>query len=116
MGRRISDGKSFKATVPVSTTIVAGTFYELDGVVGIAFESITTDGSTTSNVQLGVEQAEYETSQIDTAQAFAKGAIVYWDSTNDRFTTTALGNRRFGFVSVAKDVNNVVWITRTHLD
>jgi cytoskeletal protein RodZ len=116
MGRRVSDGKSFKMTVPPSTVITAGTFYDLDGPVGIAFESITTDASTTSSVAIGVEQAEYETSQILTTDAFAKGAIVYWDPTNNRFTTTATSNKRFGFVTVAKDVNNVVQIQRTHLD
>lgn len=112
MGRRLSDGKAVKVTVPVSTTIVAGDFYDLDGFVGMAMESLTTDASTTSEVALEVALYEYETSQIDTAQTFAKGTAVYWDATANEFTETATANRFFGRVTSPKDGDNVVWIKR----
>lgn len=112
MGRRVSDGKSVKVTVPISTAIVAGDFYDLDGFVGMAFSSLTTDGSTTSEVALDLDLAEYETGQILTTDAFAKGDPVYWDATNNRFTTTAGTNRFVGRVTVAKDADNVIWFKR----
>lgn len=35
------------------------------------------------------------------SQAWAEGAIVYWDNTNKVFTTTAAGNRRAGVATIA---------------
>lgn len=114
MGRRISDGKAVKCTVPISTTIVAGNFYELDGFVGMAMEALVTDGSTTSEVTLEVALYEYETSQITVADAFDKGDDVFWDATTDLFTTddNAGANRFFGRVTSPKDGDDVVWIKR----
>lgn len=110
MGRKVSDGLSAKVTVPVSTTITAGQFVQLDGVLGLAIQSVTTDAATTGKVVLNIEPAEYETSQINAAEVFAAGAKVYWDNTNKRFTTTAAGNRFAGIVTQAKDANNVIWL------
>lgn len=113
MGRKVSDGWSVKVTVPISTTIVAGDFFELDGFIGIAFESLVTDGATTSDVALGLDLAEYETSQITVADAFVKGATVYWDGVTDLFTDVAGALAPFGKVTVAKDANDVIWFKRT---
>lgn len=33
--------------------------------------------------------------------ALNQGVIIYWDDTNNRVTTTASGNKRFGHVAVA---------------
>ena len=100
---KISDGKSVRVTVPANTTIEAGKFYLLDGFLGCAFQSVTT-----GEVILNIEQAEYETDQIDTSQTFAKGTLIYWDGTNKRFTETSQGNRLAGRVTRAKDANNVI--------
>jgi len=106
---KISDGKSVKVTVPASTTIEAGKFYLLDGFLGCAMESVTTGAGETAEVVLNIEQVEYETDQINTAEAFAKGTQIYWDATNKRFTETATNNRLAGRVTVGKDANKVIW-------
>ena len=105
---KVSDGKSVRVTVPENTTIEAGKFYLLDGFLGCAFQSVTTGAGETAEVILNIEQAEYDTNQIDTAQNFAKGTLIYWDETNKRFTETSAGNRLAGRVTQAKDSNDVI--------
>ncbi|OQC75276.1 MAG: hypothetical protein BWX44_00007 [Spirochaetes bacterium ADurb.Bin001] len=105
---KISDGKSIKVAVPESTTITAGKFYLLESFLGCAAQDVTTGAGETSEAVLSIEAAEYETDQINAAEAFAKGADVYWDSSNKRLTTTATALYA-GQVTVAKDANNVIW-------
>ena len=105
---KISDGKSIKVAVPESTTITAGKLYLLEGFLGVAMESVTTGEGETSEVTLSIENAEYETDQINTEEAFTKGADVYWDSNNKRLTTAATALYA-GQVTSAKDSNNVIW-------
>ena len=105
---KVSDGKSVRVAVPVNTVIEAGKFYLLDGFLGSAFQSVTTGAGETAEVVLNIEQAEYETDQIDTSQTFAKGTLIYWDGTNKRFTETSQGNRLVGRVTQAKDSNGVI--------
>ena len=102
---KVSDGKSVRVTVPANTVIEAGKFYLLDGFLGVAFQSVTTGSGQTAEVILNIEQAEYETDQIDTSQTFAKGTLIYWNGT---FTETSAGNRLVGRVTRAKDTNNVI--------
>jgi len=111
MGRKISDGKSIKVTVPENTTIEQGKFYVLDGFFGMAIQSVTTGAGQTGQVVLNIEEAEYETSQINTADAFNKGDKVYWDATYKVLTTSDGGgtNRLVGIVTEPKDANNVIW-------
>ena len=105
---KFSDGKSVRVTVHENTTIEAGKFYLLDSFLGCAFQSVTTGAGETAEVILNIEQAEYETDQIDTSQTFNKGTLLYWDGTNKRFTETSAGNRLVGRVTQAKDANNVI--------
>jgi len=105
---KVSDGKSVRVTVPVNTTIEAGKFYLLDGFLGVAFQSVQTAPGQTAEVVLNIEQAEYDTNQIDTNQNFAKGTLIYWDADNNRFTETSTGNRLAGRVTQAKDSNGVI--------
>ena len=109
MGRRVSDGRSARVTVPASTTIEQGSFAYIGGILGYAPVAVKTGAGETKEAILVHEMAEYETSQINTSEAFAKGAKVYWDDTNKRFTTTATDNRFAGIVTSAKDANNVIW-------
>lgn len=116
MGRRISDGRSVKVTVPQSTTIVKGNFYLLEGFFGMAVQEVTTGVGETAEITLDCEQVEFETSQITTADSFAKGDKVYWNDTTKLLTTQANNdaqgnpqNRPVGRVTVAKDANNVIW-------
>lgn len=108
---KISDGKSVKVTVPESATIEASKFYLLDGFFGCAMQSVTTGVGETAEVVLNIEQAEYETDQINAADAFNKGDLVYYDNANKVFTTSDGGgtNRKVGRVTVPKDANNVIW-------
>lgn len=107
---KVSDGKSVEVTVPQNTTIEAHKFYLLDGFLGMAMEDVTTGAGETSKVALSIEPAEYETDQIDVADAFNAGDKVYWDSANSRFTTVATDSFFAGIVTKAKDANNVVWL------
>jgi hypothetical protein len=109
MGRKVGNMNSVKVTVPQNTTIVQGEFYLLDGFLGMAVQSLITGAGETADLILNIEPGEYETSQINAADAFAKGAKVYYDSENKRFTTTAAGNSFAGVVTVAKDDNDVIW-------
>ena len=109
---KFSDGKSVRVTVPGNTTIEAGKFYLLDGFLGVAFQSVQTAPGQTAEVVLNIEQAEYDTNQIDTTdttQNFAKGTLIYWDAAKNRFTETSTGNRLAGRVTQAKkDSNGVI--------
>lgn len=116
MGRKVSDGLSVKVTVPQSTVIEQGKFYLLDGFFGMAMQSVTTGAGQTAEIVLNIEEAEYETSQITVADAFAKGDKVYWAVATSLLTTApnndASGNpqnRPVGRVTAAKDANNVIW-------
>jgi len=108
MARKVSDGRSVKVTVPAGAgTVQAGTFAEVAGFVGLAMQT----ASEGQPVVLLIEQAEYETSQINPADAFAVGDPVYWDAGNQRLTTSDGGgaNRLVGRVTQAKDANGVIW-------
>lgn len=116
MARKVSDGLSVKVNVPENTTIEQGKFYLLDGFFGMAIQSVTTGAGETGSVVLDIEQCEYETSQINTTDAFNAGDKIYFDATANVLTTNANAdasgnpqNRPVGRVTVAKDANNVIW-------
>ena len=124
MGRKVSEEKSVKVAVPASTVITQGDFHLIAGFLGMAVQSLETDadgkvikfnGSTvpagivSAEVTLNIEPGEYETSQIDAADAFAAGDKVYWDAANKRFTTVATDGAFCGIVTQTKDENNVIW-------
>lgn len=106
---KVGDGKSITVTVPQNTTVNAGEWALLDGFFGLAMQSAVTGAGETKDIVLTIEQAEYETDQISTSQAFAKGTAIYWNATTKKFTETAEGNRPVGRVSSGKDANNVIW-------
>ena len=110
MGRRISEGRSVKVTVPQNTVINQGDFVLLDGFLGLAVQAVTTGVGETKPLALNIEPGEFETSQINAADAFAAAAKAYWDAANKRFTTTAAGNNFAGIVTQAKDASNVIWL------
>lgn len=110
---KVSDGKGIKVTVPASTSIESQTFVLLDGFFGVAMESVETAEGETATIGLNIEQAEYETDNIVTTDAFNKGDLVYWDGT--KFTTAAddggspaVEYRLVGKVTDGKDANNVI--------
>lgn len=110
MGRKVSDGKSVRVSVPENTTIQQGDFVLLDGFFGLAVQQAVTGAGETRDIILNVEQGEYETSQITAADDFAKGDPVYWDAATGKLTTAAgTDNRLVGRVTVAKDAGGVIW-------
>ncbi|MDU5945454.1 MAG: DUF2190 family protein [Paenibacillus macerans] len=106
---KVSDGKSVPVTVPENTTVTAGEWVLLDGFFGQAMQSAKTGAGETKEIVLTIEQAEYETDQISTSQAFAKGTALYWNATTKKFTETETDNRPVGRVTSGKDANNVIW-------
>lgn len=107
---KVSDGKSVRVSVPASTTIEAGLFYELDGFFGSAMQSVVTGSGETAEVILNIEQAEYESDQITKSEALEVGTPIYFVA--GKFTKEA-GledvNRLVGRVTQKKDQNNVIW-------
>jgi len=106
---KVSDGQSVRVPVPENTEIVAQRFYLIASIFGASMQSVKTGEGETAEVILDIEQAEYETDQIDATKAFAVGDQIYWDATNSVLTTTASGNRKVGRVSSPKDAKNVIW-------
>lgn len=107
---KVSDGKSVRVAVPENTTIAGQQFYEMDGFFGPAMQSVKTEAGETSEIILNIEQAEYETDQIQTTKAFKVGDPIYF--TAGKFTPEAGledANRKVGRVTQGKDQNNVIW-------
>jgi predicted RecA/RadA family phage recombinase len=108
MGRKVSDGKSVRVSVPENTTVEQGAFVLLDGFLGLAAQKVVTGAGETKNLVLNIEPGEYETSQIDKTQDFAVGTKIYWDSTTKKFTETPTAVLA-GVVTNAKDAGGVIW-------
>ena len=105
---KVSDGKSVRVPVPEKTTIEAGLFYEISGFFGSAMQSVKTLTGETSEVVLNIEQAEYETDQIEKTKSFKLGTKIYFDK--GKFTETKSDTARFaGTVTQGKDANGVIW-------
>lgn len=102
---KISDGKSVELKVPSKKTVTSQQFYLINGFFGVAMQSAT-EGQ---DITLQIEQAEYETDNIVTSEAFDLGDKIYWNDTTGKFTTTATDNRLVGKVTSPKDSNNVIW-------
>jgi predicted RecA/RadA family phage recombinase len=108
--RKVSDGQSVRVTVPASTTVEQHSFAQVGGVLGFAIQRVVTGAGETKPLVLAIERCEYETDQIDTADAFAVGEKVYWDNTNRRFTTVAADGRYAGFVTSAKSADSIWFV------
>lgn len=104
VGYKISDGKSI--TITAGGSYSAGTWYYVSGFVGLCFK----DAVSGDEVAFNIEEAEYKTDQIDTADTLAVGTIIYWDSGNSRFTSEgATGQIECGKITKAKDSNNIIY-------
>jgi len=102
-GCKISDGKSVR--VIANEVAEEGKFYLIGGFFGMAVQSAKAG----EDIILSIEQAEYETEQINTEEVFAVGTAIYYDETLKKLTETEGTNRKVGRVTVAKDTNNVIW-------
>lgn len=104
---KVSDGKSVEVEVPASTTIENQKFYELGGFFGSATQSVKTLASEKDTVVLTIEQAEYETDQIETTDDFEPGTLIYFK--DGKFQEDDEDSRLVGRVTQGKDQNNVIW-------
>ncbi|EAA0008360.1 DUF2190 family protein [Clostridioides difficile] len=102
---KISDGKSVRVILSDGESTKTQQFYLINGFFGVAMQ----DGEKGDEVTLQIEQAEYETDNIVTSEAFEAGELIYWDNTAKKFTTTSTSNRLVGRVTDGKDSNNVIW-------
>lgn len=102
-GCKISDGKSVRVTA--DKEVEEGKFYLINGFFGMAVQSAEAG----EEMVLSIEQAEYETDQINTEEAFTAGTTIYYDAANSILTETEGTNRIAGRVTAAKDTNNVIW-------
>ncbi|AEE95293.1 DUF2190 family protein [Mahella australiensis] len=105
MARKVSNGKSIKATSP--ETVAQGEFVLINNIFGLALESAAGG----EQVVLDIEQAEYETNQVAAGVTFKVGDAVYFDATEKVLTNTdgAGANRLVGRATQASDANGVVW-------
>jgi predicted RecA/RadA family phage recombinase len=108
MGRKVSDGKSVRVTVPGNTTVEQGAFVLLDGFLGLAVQKVVTGAGETKSLILNIEPGEYETSQINKTQDFAVGTKIYWDAAKKEFTETPTAVLA-GVVTNGKDNDGVIW-------
>lgn len=106
MARKVSLARAVKVTVPTGKSVTQGTFALISGYFGLALQ----DAAEGEQVVLEIERAVYETTQINTADAFNLGDAVYWDDAAGLLTTSngAGANRLVGRVWRAKDASNSI--------
>jgi len=76
----------------------AGTLIFLGDMPAVTLETMK------ANVQTGVAVGAVIEGLRETGAAWTQGTVVYWNSANNRLTTTATGNKRVGIV-VGSDVS-----------
>ena len=105
---KVDDGKSVKVVVPENSDLKAGSVQYLDGFLGFLVRDVKTGAGETAEGILNIENAVFETDQIDATKTFAKGNKVYYNATTKKLTTDAT-TVFAGVVTVAKDDNDVIW-------
>lgn len=98
---KVGDGKSVRVTA--TQKVKSGGFYEIGGFFGAAMQSANSG----EDVVLNIEQAEYETDQIETTDEFEPGDLIYFK--DGEFTTDETDARLVGRVTRGKDSKNVIW-------
>jgi hypothetical protein len=113
-GRKVGDFKSVDVTIADGVTVAQGEWVLAEGFFGLAAFDDKPVALGAAQISIDIDQAEYETDQITIADAFNKGDLVNFNSTTKLFTTQAVAGAIIGpvgRVSVAKDVNNVIWFS-----
>jgi predicted RecA/RadA family phage recombinase len=96
-GSRITYSNSGSAISPKQVVvIVSGS----TGFVGISLDTIAASTGT-GELAIGGPDEKVWNLPKKSGDVFAQGAIVYWDSGNNRCTSTASGNTRCGRADVA---------------
>lgn len=88
--------KGHTLTLVSAAAIAAGAAMLKGKIFGIAVNDVAASGSGEF-----VTEGVFELPALSTDTA-AQGAILYWDDTNKRLTTTAAGNTRVGVAAEAK--------------
>ena len=111
MRNSIQEGTTLTAAAPAGG-VVAGRVYVFGDILGVAI----TDAAVGVPVAFETTQSIYRFAKA-TAEAWTLGAKVYWDSTNNRFTTTAAGNTLAGNAAAAALAADTVGLVkmRSHL-
>jgi len=86
--------KHHDLVIPVTfnTDVPAGTLVFFGDLFAVTLESAK------AGVQCGVAVGAVIEGPRETGANWTQGTVVYWSTTNNRFTTTATGNRRVGVV------------------
>jgi len=92
--------KHHDLVVPVTfnSDVLAGTLVFFGDLPAVTLEPAK------AGVPCGVAVGAVIEGPRETGTAWTQGTVVYWNSTNNRFTTTATGNKRVGVV-VGGDVS-----------
>lgn len=96
MARFYHDGNALDFTAPIGG-VVAGLFYLIGNTLVFAATSAAAGA-----LFAGYVEGVYEDAVATTSQAWTEGALLYWDNTNKRFTTTASGNTKAAVAAAAK--------------
>jgi predicted RecA/RadA family phage recombinase len=81
--------------IVATVTLAAGQFFQSNGLRGVVTNGVTTGQQTT------VATRGVFTLPKNTGEAWAVGELLYWDTTNNRFTTTVGSNVLAGFAAAA---------------
>jgi len=75
-----------------SSNIAAGAIFFIGDLPAVTLEPVK------ANVVTGVAVGAVIEGPRETGSPWGQGTVVYWDTANQRFTTTATGNKRVGVV------------------
>jgi len=109
----MADGNSVDVTVPNGTVVAQGEFVYLDGFFGLAEFDDKPVSTGSAVISINIERAFYDTDQITTAEAFAVGALVNFNTATKLFTIAAVTGGVIGpvgRVNIAKNADNVIGI------
>jgi predicted RecA/RadA family phage recombinase len=107
-GYKVHDGQSMTVTVPDTMTVQQGEFALIEGFFGLCEGQPKIVAAGAADIELTIAQQVYSSDQVVVAEAMARGAVLYFDSTARLLTVTAATNRVVGRVATAKDANNIV--------
>lgn len=94
MKNYVQDGDTITVAAPYALTSGAG------ALVGALFGVATAAAANGATVELQIEGV-HDITALST-DVIAQGALVYWDNTNKRITSTSAGNRLVGNITEAK--------------
>jgi hypothetical protein len=109
-GHKMADGLSVDVTVPNGTVVAQGEFVYLDGFFGLAEFDDKPTSAGAAIISINIEQANYDTDQITTAEAYAVGDVVNFNTATKLFTKAAVSGSILpvGRVTIAKNADNVI--------